>query len=311
MTPYEEVMGVPAKKQRTPSRPIRYLVSADHRLRTLSMKRLSPTAKKTKHSSATPRTRTRVHSRRRTVPKDQQPSTVAGWSLKAAAVIALVATVALMASRQPSHETSPDAVIEASLTPAASEVAPPNESVHARVDVAPGIHAPSRADRSATPPTRDDATPARLKRSASASAPSSVNESARRESNVPPISTPKSETISTHTESSTPSVQLAASTSEAAPRVPSASPSELVTVTGCLEAEDGAFWLTDTSGDDAPKARSWKWGLLRKRSVSVALVDASNTLNLSRHVGERVTAAGTMVDRQMEARSLRSLARCD
>lgn len=85
----------------------------------------------------------------------------------------------------------------------------------------------------------------------------------------------------------------------------------LATISGCLESEDGVYWLKDTSGDDAPTSRSWKWGMMKKRTVPIVLVDANKTLNLSRHVGERVTAAGILDDREMRARTLKTLARCD
>jgi len=85
-------------------------------------------------------------------------------------------------------------------------------------------------------------------------------------------------------------------------------PAALVTIQGCLQAEDNAFWLKDTSGADAPKARSWKSGFLKKRSASVEVVDAGRALNLSRYAGQRVAASGTLADRRFQVRSLHSVA---
>jgi hypothetical protein len=85
-----------------------------------------------------------------------------------------------------------------------------------------------------------------------------------------------------------------------------------VTITGCLESAHDAFRLKDTSGADAPKARSWKSGFLKKGSPSIEVVDAANRLQLPAHVGQRVSVTGVLVDREMKARSLKRIATsCD
>jgi hypothetical protein len=66
--------------------------------------------------------------------------------------------------------------------------------------------------------------------------------------------------------------------------------------------------LKDTEGGDAPRARSWKSGFLTKRSASIQLVDTADALNLSKYVGQRVAATGTLADRTMQARSLHRVA---
>ena len=81
----------------------------------------------------------------------------------------------------------------------------------------------------------------------------------------------------------------------------------LVTITGCLERGDSTFRLKDTTGADAPKSRSWKSGFLKSGSASIQVVDAGDRLNLSNHVGQRVSLTGTLVDREMKARSLQSI----
>lgn len=80
-----------------------------------------------------------------------------------------------------------------------------------------------------------------------------------------------------------------------------------VTIVGCLQRDGDTFWLRDASGDDAPKARSWKTGFLTRRSARVDLVD-SRGLNLASHVGARVAATGTLADRELHARSVRPIA---
>ncbi len=85
-----------------------------------------------------------------------------------------------------------------------------------------------------------------------------------------------------------------------------------VTITGCLERSDDRFRLTDTDGSEAPKARSWKSGFLKKGSASVEVVDAGNRARLSSHIGRRVSVTGLLEDRELQVRSLRRIApACD
>jgi hypothetical protein len=81
-----------------------------------------------------------------------------------------------------------------------------------------------------------------------------------------------------------------------------------VTITGCLARNDETFRLTDTDGSDAPKARSWKSGFLRKGTASVDVVDPARKLRLASHVGQRVSVTGVLQDREMQVRSLRQIA---
>ena len=81
-----------------------------------------------------------------------------------------------------------------------------------------------------------------------------------------------------------------------------------VTITGCLERSDDGFRLTDTDGSEAPKARSWKSGFLKKGSASVDVVDAGNKARLHSHIGRRVSVTGLLEDRELQVRSLRRVA---
>ena len=85
-------------------------------------------------------------------------------------------------------------------------------------------------------------------------------------------------------------------------------PQAPVTITGCLEQDDETFRLKNTTGDQAPKARSWKSGFLKKNPASIEVVDASNKAQLPSHVGQRVVVTGMLVDREMQVRSLRRVA---
>ena len=82
----------------------------------------------------------------------------------------------------------------------------------------------------------------------------------------------------------------------------------LVTITGCLERDDETFRLEDTSGADAPRSRSWKSAFLKKGSAPVEVVDASKRVQLTNHVGQRVSVTGTLSDGEMQIRSLRRIA---
>ena len=82
----------------------------------------------------------------------------------------------------------------------------------------------------------------------------------------------------------------------------------LVTITGCLALEKETFWLKEASGGDAPRSRSWRSGFLKKRPSSIKLVDATNALKLPNHIGQRVAATGTLMDREIRANSLRRVA---
>jgi hypothetical protein len=81
-----------------------------------------------------------------------------------------------------------------------------------------------------------------------------------------------------------------------------------VTISGCLQTGNDSFWLTDTSGANAPKSRSWKSGFLKKHAESVQVVAASRALQLSEYVAQRVTATGTLANRTMQARSMERIA---
>jgi hypothetical protein len=86
----------------------------------------------------------------------------------------------------------------------------------------------------------------------------------------------------------------------------------VVTLTGCLARSDKQFRLHDATGVNAPKSRSWKSGFLAKRPAPVSIVPASGQLPLSKHVGERVTVSGTLIDRELKVRTLRRVSSsCD
>jgi hypothetical protein len=82
----------------------------------------------------------------------------------------------------------------------------------------------------------------------------------------------------------------------------------VTTLEGCLERNGDSFRLKETSGTDAPKARSWKSGFLKKGAASVDVLDTNESLGLANRVGTRVSVSGTLVDRQMQAHAIHRVA---
>jgi hypothetical protein len=80
------------------------------------------------------------------------------------------------------------------------------------------------------------------------------------------------------------------------------------TIAGCLERDGASFVMKNAEGADAPKARSWKSGFLKKGTARIEVMDTSNRLKLSDHVGERVSISGMLADRELQGRSLRRVA---
>ena len=91
----------------------------------------------------------------------------------------------------------------------------------------------------------------------------------------------------------------------AAPKTASELP-DAVMLEGCLEQNGEAFRLKNTTGEDAPKSRSWKSGFLKKGTRPVDIVDWNN--RLKNHVGERIAVSGMFVDGEMRVRTLRRVA---
>jgi hypothetical protein len=100
-----------------------------------------------------------------------------------------------------------------------------------------------------------------------------------------------------------PAVESTKIAAESASKTP-AEEGAAVTITGCLQLSDQTFWLKDTAGADAPTSRSWKSGFLKKRPARIEVVDTTRTLRLSSYVGRRVAATGTLVNREMQTRSV-------
>jgi len=179
-------------------------------------------------------------------------------------------------------------VVAAAALIAAREPAPRNGVAH--VDAPPDAIAP----------LEDEAKPSRRETRKAAVAKPPVKAAARpATADVAMRTTPVAESVAPSVARSTAKLPVAESASAAA---------AAVTVSGCLELDDATFWLKDVSGTDMQASRSWRSGFLKKRSPRVEIFDAANTLKLQNHVGQRVSATGILMDRQMQARSLRRIA---
>jgi hypothetical protein len=88
-------------------------------------------------------------------------------------------------------------------------------------------------------------------------------------------------------------------------RAPQPSATAPVTITGCLANDNQHFTLRKTSGGDAPKARSWRFGFFKRRASDIEIVDPANVVDLQSYVGDRVSATGILSNKDMRLRSMR------
>ena len=314
------------KKTKKPARAVRYLLSANPKLQRISLKRLSADGKSAKRrpraavvkDSGQPKEPGELELKQSGDPK---PSPSAPWTIssRAIAIAAVGVTVfaVLMATRQPPSRVDierVDAPLQAGQMDIATagarldtkqtvpSAAPPVAvvaSTHpaaAGTAVKPAAVAPPKASAVESPvktPTVESVTKAPV-----------VESPAKAAVTASPAKSPATEPAATAPASES-TVKTPAAEPTAKPEVRSAA---AVTVTGCLETNDEAFRLTDTTGWDAPKSRSWKSGFLKKHSSNIELVDANHTLDLAHHVGQRVAATGTIINREMKAHSLRRVA---
>jgi hypothetical protein len=125
--------------------------------------------------------------------------------------------------------------------------------------------------------------------------------------NAAPTPAPKA-VAPTVSSSAAPAGKAASAKAKTANGAGSAVIHETVTLTGCLEQDHDAFRLKDTTGEEAPKSRSWKTLGLTKHSSSVTIVDNANRLKLKNHVGERVSVTGALVDKDLQGKTLHRVA---
>ena len=293
-----------AKKAKTPRRSLRYLLYADRALQRISLRRVSVRTKKTKKPTRT--VRAKKTAARQTSPsrKAAEPVPVeqAAGSLSlrrsdpwwmAFAVVCVAGIVVLIGVPSSSQRAGRlSARVEETLEPQ-DDAAPVSlealkpvskATVTTSVALTPKATAPTTTSRAAEP--------TRTSRAAEPTTTSRAAEPTRTSRPAVPATTPAIEPAA----SANPTPNTAAQ---------NATP---VTIQGCLQAGNEGFWLKDVSGADAPTSRSWKSGFLKKRSASVEVVDAPDSLRLANYLGQRVAAAGSLTDRRLQVRSLHRVA---
>jgi len=286
---------VRAKKTKTPRRSLRYLLYADRALQRISLRRVSVRTKKTKKPTRTVRAK-------KTAARQTSPS---GKAAEAVPVEQAAGSLSL-------RRSDPWWMAFAAVCVAG-------------IVVLIGIPSSSqRAGRPSarveeTPEPQDDAAPVSLeglKPVSKAAVTTSVARTPKASAPAPPSAVAKpwvttrpaepTRTSRTAEPTTAPAIEPAASMNQ----TPNAAAQNTtpVTIQGCLQAGNEGFWLKDVSGADAPTSRSWKSGFLKKRSASVEVVDAPDSLRLANYLGQRVAAAGSLTDRRLQVRSLHRVA---
>ena len=264
-----------AKKAKTPRRSLRYLLYADRALQRITLRRISVRTKKT----------------------DKRTRTVRAKKT---------------AARQTSPSRKPAEAVPVEQTTGSFRRSDPWWMAFAAVCVAGivvliGVPSSSqRADRPSarvedTPEPQDDAPLVPLDTLKPVSKAAVTTSVAR---------TPKASASATTSRTAEPTTKPAIEPAASMNPTPNAAAQNAapVTIQGCLQAGNEGFWLKDTSGADAPASRSWKSGFLRKRSASVEVVDATDSLRLANYLGQRVAATGPLTNRQLRVRSLHRVA---
>lgn len=274
-----------AKRAKKPSQPVRYLLFVDRTLKKISLRKVRERVTGTRTASRARARSTSVRGRPRR----------SGWLPLATSPRAIVLGVtgvlvgaALLTARQPSP-----------LVDQASVITPP-EIERTAADQAVRLQPSSSPSRKDIELPRSAMTVAPLPKPRPVSSVAAIPAPRRIEADRLAVPPPRREEPVREAPPAivTPAKTEPAETTEAISTAAS-------TITGCVESGDGTLWLADTSGADAPKARSWKSGFFKKRSVRVELRDASRTLHLNSYVGQRVSVTGALADRELRAQSIR------
>ena len=293
----EEGIVVRAKKQTRRAGSINYLLSLDRTLRRASVRKLVDRVKPKRRTSAKAASKPMKVSAKRTS-RTQRRSTLAPRNV-VVGTLCVVAAAAIVMGRPSSRAwvthldekgqvTSVEPLVSAdqiAAEPAAERPAPRvvTESVF-RTPAAP----PALTEKPVRPLSAE---PARLPNAVYTAEPA-----------TPPAT-------AASVRSSENGGETAVATTKEGSAV-AASVAEPVTITGCLERNDDTYSLKNATGDGAPTARSWKSGFLRKRTASVTVTGAYTT-RLASYVGRRVETTGILVDREMQAKSVRVLGSCE
>ena len=273
---------MPAKKTRQPGKTGKavYLLSADRKFRRLSLKKISERVK-----SARRRTRGRSIAKAATAGEPASTADRNPAPAKVASIALVLAGAFLLATLAGGSWPS-----ASSVDPEVAAAQKENAAVlTADVSSAPAVPAKRLAvSPAANAPRESNASPVRPAVTSTATSRPTETTKARAEiAPAPPAPARSSAPVEVHP-------------------VAAAAPVDTVTISGCLDFDGKSAWLKDTSGDDAPRARSWRSGFLRKRSSRIALVDGPSSAKA--YDGRLVSVTGVLVDREMRVSSLKPIA---
>jgi hypothetical protein len=266
---------VPAKKTRKSADGARYLLSADRKFRRLSLKKISARVKSA-------RSKTRVRASAKAAAPSEPPARATQHSEHGNAPVALVLGGAVLfavfvgvlwSSPTPLNATESVAPVVENVAPVVASPAVPEPPPVMKVEPAPPVVKVSPAPAPEAPkPVSRPVEPVKVR------------------TEVAPVVAPaalKPAPVEVHQDVAATSI-------------------DTVTISGCLAHDGKSAWLKDTTGLDAPKARSWKSGFLKKRSPRIALVDGP--ANASAYDGRRVSVTGVLADREMRVSSISPIA---
>lgn len=288
------------KKAKTSPRGIQYLLKADRKLRKLSLRRVSQSRPAAGSARRTTRTKTTAP-RRQSVAASKPASAKISARARGFIAIAVVATAALLVARPAPRARS--ASVDATASAAAPAHVEPSGGVSPQSHVGANVVTSSRPARetriSSSTTATGEARPTRSLMPSKAPATSSVFAApdARMNSAITPASPGK-----LPTSNATKALGSANEPGENLSKAATAT-EQRVTITGCLERQNGTFRLKDTSGADAPKVRGWKGGFLKRRSATIDLLDPADRLRLGDSVGQRIAASGILSEHEMRVSS--------
>ena len=290
-----------AKKQTRRAGSINYLLSLDRTLRRASVRKLVDRVKPKGRTSAKAASKSMKASAKRTSRSQQRQSSLAPRNV-VVGTLCVVAAAAIVMGR-PSSRAWVTHLDEAGQVTSVEPLVSADQ-----IDAAPAVEKP--VSRMVSQPVATAPAPALTPKTAPGpkAAPPLPTEPARLPNPVYAVEPAPATTAASLRTSEKEPESAAATTKEGS--TAAASAPEPVTITGCLERDDEMYLLKNASGDGAPKSRSWKSGFLRKKSMSVA-VTGPYTTRLASYVGRQVETTGVLVDREMQAKSVRVLGSCE
>ena len=267
---------MPAKKTRQPDKAV-YLLSANHKVRRVSLKKISERVRKARPKRVRAVAKTTATEPSLAAHPHVAPAKVAAVAIAVASLFLVATLVAASWSSAPAADA-----------PVAAETTETPVVLTADVASAPVIAAPVLTARAAKAPAEANVSPA--------------------------AATIKPTVVARPTETVKPPVEVAPAPLPHAQSLASAEPqpvvtapaADTVTISGCLDFDGKSAWLKNTSGVDTPRTRSWRSGFLKKSAPRIALVDGPASVQV--YDGRQVSVTGVLVDREMHVTSLKPMA---